>query len=68
MALTRRSVVIALIVLLCLGVGEFWFFAAKRLGFYVNQPLVERKVARRASATAATPPVSPSASSWAAMN
>ena len=43
MALTRRSIVIASIALLCLGVGEFWFFAANRLGFYVNQPLLGGK-------------------------
>ncbi len=43
MALTRRSVVVILIVLLCLGVGEFWFYAANRLGYYVNQPLVGGK-------------------------
>ena len=43
MALTRRSVVIASIVLLSFGVGEFWFYAANRLGYYVNQPLVSGK-------------------------
>ena len=43
MALTRRSVITASIVLLCLGVGEFWFQAANRLGYYVNQPLLGGK-------------------------
>lgn len=43
MALTRRTIVIAAIVLLFLGVGEFWFYAANRLGFYVNQPLLGGK-------------------------
>jgi hypothetical protein len=43
MALTRRSIITASIVLLCLGVGEFWFHAANRLGYYVNQPLLGGK-------------------------
>ncbi len=43
MALSRRSVITASIVLLCLGLGEFWFHAANRLGYYVNQPLLGGK-------------------------
>jgi hypothetical protein len=39
MAISRRTIVIAAIVLFVLGVGEFWFYAANRLGYYVNQPL-----------------------------
>ncbi|HUO55248.1 MAG TPA: DUF2125 domain-containing protein [Rhodoblastus sp.] len=40
MAKYRRSIVIGLIVLLAVGVGEFWLYAAHRLGDYVHQPIL----------------------------
>ncbi|MCI4678549.1 DUF2125 domain-containing protein [Rhodoblastus acidophilus] len=40
MARYRRPIIIGLIVLLCVGVGEFWLYAANRLGFYVHQPIL----------------------------
>jgi hypothetical protein len=34
----RRHIIIGLIILGCVGIGEFWLYAAHQLGGYVHQP------------------------------